>query len=516
MPQKGLSMRKIREILRYRYEFGHTVRAVARLLHLSHSTVLEYLRRARVCSITWPLPLEMDDETLERMLFPKRHFPVPHRTMPDITSLCTELSKKGVTLSLLWEEYKETHPDGYQYSQFCHWFHEKRKTLDRSFRQIHRFGEKLFTDFAGHIIPIQDATTGSTHPAHIFVAVLGASNYTYVEAFEREDLSSWITAHRHALEFFAGVPELIVPDNTRCAVKKASRYDPDLNPVFSDFADHYGCTVYPTRVRKPKDKAKVENGVLLVERWILARLRHYCFFHLAELNQKIIELRDRLNSRPFQKISGNRKERFLQFEQPTLRSLPPTPYEYLQMMVATVPPDYHVRVDGHYYSVPHSLVGKRVDIRVSPYIIEILAGGCRVASHERQFDEGGMSTIPDHRPFAHQAYASWTHQTLWEFAEKTGPATVSFLQTIALSRHPQELLRIGLGLKKLAAQYSPERLEKGCERAIRINSFSYSSLESILKRGLESLPLSPEECHPDSLILHDNIRGKYYYSLKGE
>ena len=292
MPQKGLSMRKIREILKYRYEFNHGIRAIARLLHLSHSTVLEYLRRARACGIPWPIPEGIDDEALEKMLFPKRRHSAPQRTMPDITFLCTELAKKGMTLSLLWEEYKATHPDGYQYSQFCHWFHEKRKTLDCSFRQIHRFGEKLFTDFAGQTVPIQDRVTGSTHPVHIFVAVLGASNYTYVEAFEREDLANWIHAHRHTLEFLQGVPELIVPDNTRCAVKKASRYDPDLNPIFSDFADHYGCTIYPARVRKPKDKAKVENGVLLVERWILARLRHHSFFHLAELNQKVSELRD--------------------------------------------------------------------------------------------------------------------------------------------------------------------------------------------------------------------------------
>ncbi|MEW6116918.1 MAG: IS21 family transposase [Nitrospirota bacterium] len=347
MANKKVSMRKIREILRLYYELKLGKKQIARACSVSPSTVVEYVRRAKKALISWPLPADLDDAAIEALLFPAEPSPkAAVRPLPPMEELHCDLRKKGVTLQLLWLEYKEKYPEGYQYSQFCERYRRWEKTVDVTLRQEHKAGEKMFVDFAGHTIPIVDSTTGEVTDAEVFVAVLGASNYTYAEAVSSQDLPSWIGAHVRAFEYFQGITALIIPDNLKSGVTKPCRYEPDLNPTYRDLCQHYGTVCIPARVRKPRDKAKVEAGVLLVTRWILAALRHHTFFSLAELNAKIRELLERLNGRPFRRLATTRKELFESIEKPSLKPLPATRYEYAEWKRTTVNIDYHIEVDG--------------------------------------------------------------------------------------------------------------------------------------------------------------------------
>jgi transposase len=505
-------MRKIREILRLKFDGGQTNRRIARSCHISRPTVADYLLRFEEAGLTWPAAAALDDTTLEHKLFP----PAPvvsttQRTVPDWGDVHRELRRKGVTLTLLWHEYKLADPDGYQYSWFCDQYRAWSAKLDVVMRQEHRAGEKLFVDYAGQTVEVVDRRTGEVRAAQIFVAVLGASSYTYAEATWTQQLPDWIGSHVRAFAFFGGVPELAIPDNLRSGVSKAHRYEPDLNPTYLDLASHYGVAVLPARVRKPRDKAKAEAGVLLVERWILAALRNRTFFSLEEVNREIARLLERLNTRPFKKLPGSRRELFEQLDRPALRPLPAQPYEFAEWKKVRVNIDYHVEVEGHYYSVPYQLVRKSLEARYSERTVECFHKGQRVASHVRSHLKGRHTTVPEHMPTAHRSYAEWTPERLVRWAAKTGPATASVVQSILERRaHPQQGFRSCLGIMRLGKSFSEQRLEAACRRALTLGACSYKSIESILRQGLDRKTL-PEQQELELSIAHENIRGSDYY-----
>jgi len=507
-------MRKIKEVLRLHFEYQQSARQIAKSCDIARSTVKEYLHRAEQAKLTWPLSPEMDDATLENQLFP----PAPlisseKRQMPSMEYLHRERKRKGVTLQLLWHEYKEANPEGYQYSQFCERFRQWTQKLDLCLRQEYRAGEKLFVDYAGQTIPVQDPLTGVTQEAYLFVATLGASNYTFAEATLTRDLPSWIQSHVHAFEFFHGVAEILIPDNLKTGVTHPCRYEPDINPTYLDLAEHYGTVVIPARVQKAKDKAKVESAVLVAERWILAALRNYTFFSLEELNQAIQEKLQDLNLRQFQKLDTTRKELFENLDRPALKPLPEKPYEYADWKKAIVNIDYHIEVDHHYYSVPYQLTREQVEARFTLTTIEVLFKNRRVASHPRSYRKGGFTTLKEHMPKAHQQYLDWTPSRIIRWAQQLGPNTEKLVTHILENKpHPQQGFRACLGIFRLGKQYSPQRLEAACAYALSIHGFFYKSVESILKHGLDQKnilgPPSREEPLP---LAHPNIRGKEYY-----
>lgn len=513
MPKKRLSMRKIREVLRLKHECDCSNREIGQSCGIGSSTVSDYLQRARMAGLTWPLPDTLDDTALEHQLFPPSTPRNSSRFVPDFHDVHKELqSRKSVTLNLLWQEYKEQHPDGYQYSWFCHSYRDWAARLDVVMRHEHRAGEKLFVDYAGQTVDIVDAATGEICKAQIFVAVLGAGSYTYAEATASQGLEDWIGSHVRAFSFYGGVPEAVVPDNLKSGVSKACRYEPDINPTYNDLARHYQTVILPARVRKPRDKAKAEAGVLLVERWILARLRKHTFFSLAELNLEIKRLLQDLNEKPFKKLPGSRKSRFDEIDKPALKPLPPVPYELAYWKKATVHIDYHVEVERHYYSVPYSLVKKKLDVRYTASTVECFYRNKRVASHLRDDRRGRHTTVKEHMPVNHRKYLEWTPDRFKRWAAKVGPQTVILTETLLVKRrHPQQSYRSLLGILRLGKSYGNQRLEAACERALHINALSYRSIESILKNGLDQKPL-PGTNNEGTPVQHNNIRGAGYYT----
>jgi transposase len=506
-------MRKIKEVLRLKWEHKLSNRQIAKSCLISHSTVREYLDRGQLAGLSWPIDPSLDDTALENLLFPTKPLPSPSkRSMPCKEYLYKELKKKGVTLQLLWFEYKQANPEGYQYSHFCHRYRKWVKKLDVTLRQEHRAGEKLFIDYAGQTVPIIVRPTGEVVQAQIFIATLGASSYTFAKASLSQDLPSWIKSHVHAFEFFGGVPQILVPDNIKAAVSNPCRYEPDINPTYQDLAEHYGTTVIPARVSKPKDKAKVESAVFIAERWILAALRNHTFFSLKELNQCIEEKLKELNNRKFQKLDASRRDLFESIDKPALKPLPLRPYEYAEWKKARVNIDYHIEIDRHYYSVPYQLVREQIDVRLTNSIVEALFKNKRVASHQRSYQQGGFTTLKDHMPKSHQKYLDWTPSRILRWAGKNGPMTEKLIAHIFNSRpHPQQGFRSALGIMRLGKQYSQDRLEAACQRALHIRAYSYKNVESILKKGLDHQPLLFEHSEGTTPLSHHNIRGKNYY-----
>jgi transposase len=505
-------MRQVREVLRLKWACGLSDRKIAQSLRVSRPTVAEYVRRAQAAGLSWPLPEPLDESALERQLFATATTtPVARRPMPDSTMVHRELKRPGVTLVLLWQEYKATPPEGLQYSQFCEAYRQWAGKLDLVMRQSHRAGETLFVDYAGQTMPVVNALTGEVHDAVIFIAVLGASNYTFAEATWSQSLPDWIGSHVRAFAALGGVPQLLVPDNLKAAVTRGHRYEPELNRTYADLAQHYGVAVVPARARRPRDTAKVEVGVQVVERWILARLRHHIFFSLLELNTAITDLLVALNRRPFKKLPGSRQSVFESLDRPALRPLPAQPYEYAEWKLVRVNIDYHVEVAGHYYSVPYSLVKQQLEVRLSAQVVEIFHKGHRVASHQRSQHKGHHSTVAAHMPKAHRHYAEWTPQRLVLWAAKAGEATAPVVETILASRpHPQQGFRACLGIMRLGKRYGDDRLEAACRRALRIGACSYKSSESILKHDLDRQPL-PGQPTAATVLTHGNIRGAQYY-----
>ena len=511
MTQERLTMRKIREVLRLKWECGLKNRAIARSCSISHSTVSEYLQRAKAAGLSWPLPADLDEDALFRLLFPTASHPsskiIP---CPDWSLIHTELRRKSVTLRLLWVEYREAHADGYEYSQFCELYRRWAKRLKPSMRLSHKGGEKLFVDYAGQTVPVVDPHTGEVRQAQIFVAVLGASSYTYAEAHWSQDLVNWTGAHVRAFAFIGGVPEIVVPDNLKAGVKHPCRYEPDLNPTYQDLAQHYGTAVIPARPRKAKDKAKVEVGVQVVERWILARLRNRTFFSLADLNQAIRELLDELNTRLMKHLGRSRRELFEALDRPALKPLPEQPYEFAIWKEARVNIDYHVEFEHHYYSVPHTLIHEEVYVRATEGTIEIFFNNQRIASHRRSNALGRHTTLSEHMPPAHQKYQEWSPDRFTRWAQTIGPHTTQLVQALLTSRkHPQQAYRSCLGLLRLASRYGEERLEAACCRALPAGIHSYKGVKNILDAKLDQV--EPEEPAPVVPPSHENIRGQTYY-----
>jgi len=513
MARRRLSMRKIREILRLKLENDCSVRQISKSCDLGRSTVSDYLARAEEAGLIWPLPEDLDDTAIENLLFPPKPTPgTSKRQMPPMEYLYQELKKKSVTLQLLWYEYKQENPEGYQHSQFCELYRKWVKKLDVSLRQKHLAGEKLFIDYAGQTVPIIDASTGEITKAQIFLATFGASNYTYVEATATQELPSWINSHINAFNFFGGVPDILVPDNLKSGVTKPCRYEPDINPTYLGLAQHYGITVIPARPGKPKDKAKVESAVLIAERWILAPLRNRKFFSLAELNQAIRQKLTEFNNRKFQKLDTTRRKLFETVDKPALKPLPAHPYEYAEWKKATVNIDYHIAVYGHYYSVPYQHRKEQVDVSITSRTVEVLFKNRRVASHVRNYRPGAFTTRTEHMPQSHQKYLEWTPTRIINWAGKNGPLTKQLISNVLESRvHPEQAYRSCLGIMRLVKRYSPERLEAACARAIFIKAYSYKSVESILKKGLDQQTLLFDQPENTKTINHSNIRGEKYY-----
>jgi transposase len=508
-------MRKNKEILRFKHELNLSSRQIAASLNISHSTVGDLLRRAQAAGLSWPLPEALDDAALQAMLYPGNPVPARTRPEPDMEWIHRELRRRSVTLQLLWAEYKQTHPDGYQYTQFCARYHRWAGKLDFVLRQPHRAGEKMFLDYAGQTVPVVDPLTGEIHNAHIFVAVLGASNYTYAEATWSQNLWDWTGSHCRAFEFFGGVTAILVPDNLKSAVTRASRYDPEVNRTYAELAEHYGTAVIPARPRKPRDKAKAETAVLIVERWILAVLRNRRFFSLAELNQAIAELLERLNNKPFQKLEGSRRSLYETIDRPALQALPAQRYEFGEWKKVRLNIDYHVQVDHNYYSAPYQLIHKELDARFTGATVEVFHSGNRVASHLRLRGKGQFSTDPQHLPPAHQKHLEWTPERINRWAATIGPHTVQLVKAvIAAKKVPEHGYRACLGILRLGKHFTSERLEAAAKRAVAAGATSYRSMESILKQGLDRIPLVDESEDPSPRPDHANVRGPKYYSQK--
>lgn len=509
-------MRRIKEVLRLASLGGMSEREIARATNMKKSTVRDYLLRAQQVGLSWEQAAPQEDSVLEKLLFPSSIQTKGTKALPDWGYVHRELRKKGVTLELLWEEYRTDHPAGYGYSRFCELYQIAAPSFDLSMRQIHRAGEKLFVDYSGQTIPIVDHLTGEIRQAQIFVAVLGASNYTFAEATWTQQLPDWIASHVRAFRYFGGVPELLVPDNLKSGVTKASYYDPEINPTYQGLAAHYGVAVLPTRAAHPKDKAKVEVGVQVVQRWILARLRKRTFFSLGEANTAINELLGLLNTRNFRKLPGCRQTLFEQLEKPALRPLPTTPYEYAEWKKATVGFDYHVEVKNHYYSVPYQLVKQELNIRFTATVVEIFKSGKRVAVHPRKTQGNAYSTASEHMPSTHRAYAEWTPSRVLNWAAKTGADVALFIQHLMKAKaHPEQGFRAAMGIIRLEKKVGKDRLNAACQRALAIGGESFRCVSNILEHGLDRQPLPQEETAtlPQN---HENIRGGSFYKEEGE
>jgi transposase len=509
-------MRKIKEVLRLKWEHGCSNKQIAKSCNIARSTVRDYLRRADLAGLSCPIDPDLDDNALENLLFPvKTTIPPSLRQMPHLEYIYGEMKKKGVTLQLLWYEYKQGNPHGYQYSQFCNIYRQWVKKLDVTLRQEHRAGEKLFVDYAGQTFPIINPSTGEILKAYIFIATLGASNYTFAKASLSQDLPSWIKVHVHAFEFFGGVSEILVPDNTKTGITHPCRYEPDINPTYQDLADHYGTTVIPARPGHPRDKAKVESAVFVTERWILAALRNHSFFSLAELNKAITEKLLDLNNRTFKKLDTTRRKLYETIDKPALKPLPAHRYEYAEWKKLRVNIDYHVEADHHYYSVPYQLVKEQVEVRLTHHTVEVLFKNRRVASHKRSYIPGAFTTLTQHMPKSHQRYLEWTPSRIIKWAAKNGPSTEKLVTRIMENKpHPEQGFRSSLGIMRLAKNYGTERVENACERALAIRAYSYKSVNSILKKGLDQQPLLFDQAEQTGSPSHQNIRGKHYYQQK--
>lgn len=509
-------MRRIREILRLCWELKLGQSRVSEIVGVSSSTVNRLVMRANVVGLSWPLPTDLDDTALERLLYPPPEDRPKVRAEPNWPHVHSQLKQKGVTLTLLWQEYKEQNPNGYQISQFCDLYRSWRDKLNISMRQTHRAGEKVFSDFAGAKFRICDPKTGEVSFAYLFVSTLGASNFTFADVFADQSSESWCTGQARAFQYFQGVPRVIVPDNPKAAVDSPSRYEPQLNAAYSEMAAHFGCAVIPARVKHPKDKAKVESAVGVATRWIFARLRNRRFFSLDELRLAVRPLLDDLNDRPFKKLPGSRRSTFEAIDKPALRPLPRDHYEYFEIHKVRVGLDHHVTFDNHAYSVPHQLVRKQVDLRVTATIVEVLHAGKRVASHPRSSDSGSHTSLDIHRPPSHREYAQRSPERLAEQAATVGPCTRKIIDLAFANEksHPEEAYNRCSGILRLGRQLGLDRLEAACERGLATGAISYRSIRSILSTGLDRRPLP--NTAPRSNIDHENIRGASYYSSTGE
>ncbi len=509
-------MRQVREVLRLKFVGGVSVREIARRIGVAASTVRGTLKRFAAAGLSWPLPEEMTDAVLEARLFANTGTKQGHRrhVEPDWAALHREMKRKHVTLQILWDEYIEREPQGYRYSRFCELYRSFEAKLSVTMRQTHVGGDKLFVDYAGDTVPvIVDRLTGEVRQAQVFVAVMGASNFTYVEATWTQGLADWIGAHVHAFAAIGGVPRLVVPDNAKVAVIKACLYEPQVNRTYAEMAAHYGTAVLPTRPRRPRDKAKVEGCVLIVERWLIGRLRNRVFHSLAELNAAIGELLQRLNEeRPIRRLGRSRRQLLEELDRPALKPLPVEPYVFAEWRLRRVGIDYHVDVDHHFYSVPHRFARTEVEVRLTARTVEIFVKGERIAAHVRSSGNHGHSTVPEHMPSSHLRYADWTIERIRQEAASIGPATAALCELILDRRpHPEQGFRACRGILRLKRTFGRDRLEAAAMRAIDIGALSYGSVRSILDHKLDRQAANKRSA--DGVpIIHPNIRGSRYYN----
>src|SRR5689334_3339777 len=514
MPAERIAMRQVRDVLRLNAA-GVSGNEIARRVGVASSTVRLTLKRLAAAGLDWPLPAEMTDAALEARLFTAAGKKQGHRRRaePDWAAVHRELKRKHVTLQILWDEYIERQPDGYRYSRFCELYRAWASRVSVTMRQTHAGGDKLFVDYAGDTVPvIVDRLTGKTRPAQIFVAVLGVSHFTTAEASWTQGLADWIGAHTRAFEAIGGAPHLLVPDNAKVAVIKACLYDPQVNRTYTEMAAHYDTAVLPTRPRKPRDKAKVEACVLIVERWLLGRLRHRAFHGLGELNAAIGELLVRLNEqRPLRRLGVTRRQLLEELDRPALKPLPAEPYVLAEWRARRVGLDYHVDIDRHFYSVPYRYAREQVEVRLTARTVEIFLRGERIAIHRRISGNGQHTTVPEHMPSSHRRYADWTVDRIRAEAGRIGASTLLLCDMILAERpHPEQGFRACLGIVRLTRAFSAERVEAACMRALEIGARTYGSVRSILDNRLDRRP-APKRAADSPAIVHTNIRGPRYY-----
>jgi transposase len=505
-------MRQIIEVLRLKHQHQLSIRDIASSCGLSPSTVGDCLSRAQGLQLGWPLPEGLSESDLHARLYEKPSLPSSEQgvnNLPDWSHIQSELRRPNVTVRLLWQEYRRSTPNSLGYSRFCQCFNTWRKALDPTLRQVHVPGEKLFVDWAGQTVPIQ-GSDGTLTRASLFVAVMGASNKIFAEAFADQKLHSWILAHVHAYAFYSGVPQLTVPDNAKTAVNSACRYEPILHRTYQEMAEHYGTTILPTRIKRPRDKAKVETAVQIAQRQILAALRDVTFFSVDELNQAITTRLAQINAEAFQKLEGTRDNWFETLDRPKLKPLPMVPFSVAVWSEAKVNIDYHIVFDRHYYSVPYAFIHQTLDVRATETTVELFHEGKRVAAHARSHQPGKFTTLDEHRPKSHQRFLEWTPSRMIGWSQNVGPLCASVVEQILASRpHPEQGFRSCLGIIRLAKAYTSVRVEAACKRALHYGTLSYRSIESILKNRLDEQPL--EESLPQITPLHDNVRGGTYY-----
>ena len=517
MPAIRINMRKLKDALRLKFDGGLSHQQIAGALGISKGVVTKYAGLAVAAGLDWQAIAAMDEATLERRLLSS---PRPSDTyaQPDYGRIHQELGRKGMTLTLLWEEYCAQVGDEYspanpvkpwRYSQFCENYRQFAKRLKRSMRQVHRAGEKLFIDFAGPTVALT-VRGQEVGRANIFVAALGVSGYCFCMATPTQTARDWLEATARALGFYGGVPQLVVPDNPRALVTKADRYEPVLTDTVQDFARHYGCSVLPARAYHPQDKPKVELSVQLVERWILARLRTVQFTSVEEVNDAIAPLLHWLNQRAFQKLPGSRASVFAQIDAPALMALPVQPWEWALFKTVRVHIDSHIEFEGHRYSVPHALVGMVLELRVTTHAVELLHRGNRVASHMRCAHKGGFTTVTEHLPERHQHQAQWTPERLLAWGQRIGlSCAATVCKMLERQRHPEHAYRACLGLLALSKRYGDTRLEAACSLALGLGTSKYTHIRDILlnRRDLLQASTAPEWSAPE----HAHVRGAKYY-----
>jgi transposase len=505
-------MRNIREVLRLRLGAGLKYRQICQSTKVSMGSLKTLLSRAEELGLSWPLPDDLDDVRLARLFYPSSDTRVSSRYVkPDWAEVHQELKRKGMTKQLLWEEYTAAHPNRcYSYSQYCDRYLHWLKKQKRSMRQHHKAGEKCFVDYCGQTVPVIDPLSGEIRDAQVFVGTLGASNYTYAEATYGQTLPEWLASHSRMVEYFGGCPELIIPDNLKSGVHKACRYDPDLNPSYQQWAEHYQVAVIPTRPYKPQDKAKVEVAVQVVERWILARLRKQSFFSLAELNHCIAGLLEELNQKAFKQLPGNRQQAFEQLDKPALKPLPAQPYQYVDIKTVKVNIDYHVQYQQHHYSVPHQYVGEHLQLHAAENLVSLFFNGQLIASHPRAH-RPGTTTLPAHMPVRHQKHQQWTPGRLKNWAQNMGASVLAWVDhQLTVKDHPEQAYRVCLGLLNLSREYPPERLDNACRLANAQQLYRLKQIKSILQSNRDQLPdqLDIDIQLPQD---HENIRGSKDY-----
>ncbi|WP_426757258.1 IS21 family transposase [Myxococcus sp. Y35] len=505
-------MHSIREIIRQKWGLKRSHREVARSVGVSPGVVGKVMSRAAHLGLTWEAVEALEEEELERQLYGPKCAPGTERPLPDPVWIHQERKRPGVTLELLHLEYLERHPEGYRYTQFCEVYREWLARHRLTMKQAHKAGEKVFVDYSGKKPTVVDGGTGEVREAELYVAALGASSYVYAEATWSQKLTDFVGSTVRALEAFGGAPALIVPDQLKSAVTRADRYEPEVNRTFEELGRHYGLAVLPARPRKPKDKAKVERAVQLVQRWVLARLRHRVFTSLRELNEAIAEQVAVLNDRPMRLYGKSRAQLFEELDRPALKPLPPTRYAVSEWKRVKVNIDYHVDVHGHFYSAPYSLARQVLEARLTATSVELLQRGRRVAVHVRSAKVGGYTTVAEHMPKAHRAHAEWSPSRFIQWASQVGPLTQSLVEAILQDRpHPEVGYRSCLGLLRLAKRYGNARLELACGRALRAHARSSRHVRLLLEKGLEATPLPAEEPSSQPAAAHENVRGADYY-----